>query len=250
MHVDEVEALAGERAAELRQRVRAQDEVRERAVPGTITDRPSGITLGGGGPGRPVRGWRTRLNEPGGSLPISRRVSIPTASSARACASAWSTTPPPNDHEYGTTIPTFIRARLPASREQSPTTAPASRSWASTEMPTPCRPPPRWKSFSPAQPEPRHEVLEVGHRGRRAAEHGGVERAAPRREQAERDEAAADLEAPVGNVLVRHLVAGDVQRRAEQQRERTRADERSQRRPGRDVQRDDHARIIAYAPRR
>ncbi len=92
----------------------------------------------------------------------------------------------------------------------------------------------------PAQPEPRHDVLEVGHRRRCAAEHGGIERAAPRGEQPERRETGADLEAPVGDVLVRHTVAGDVQRRAEQQRERARADDGSQRRPRGHVQRDDH----------
>lgn len=92
----------------------------------------------------------------------------------------------------------------------------------------------------PTRPEPRDEVLEIGQRRRGAAEHRGVGRAAASSQQGEREEAAADLEAPVRDVLVRHAVAGHVQGRAEQQRERPRADERSDRASGRHVQRDDH----------
>jgi hypothetical protein len=107
----------------------------------------------------------------------------------------------------------------------------------------------------PARPEPGHDVLEVGHRGGRAAEHRGVERAADGGEHPERHEAASDLEAAVGDVLVRHPVAGDMQRRPEQKCERARACARAQRGAGRHVQRDDHLVIFAppavrvYAPR-
>src|SRR4029453_1073057 len=75
---------------------------------GTITERPIGITSGGGSPWGPSRGWRTRVKLPGGSLPITSRTSCPTWRSAAAWSSACSTTAPQNDHEYGTTIPTFI----------------------------------------------------------------------------------------------------------------------------------------------
>ena len=75
---------------------------------GTITDRPIGITSGGGSSWRPSRGWRTRVKLPGGSLPITSRTSCPSLRSAAAWSSACSTTAPQNDHEYGTTIPTFI----------------------------------------------------------------------------------------------------------------------------------------------
>ena len=75
---------------------------------GTITERPIGITSGGGSPWRPSRGWRTRVKLPGGSLPITSRTSCPSLRSAAAWSSACSTTAPQNDHEYGTTIPTFI----------------------------------------------------------------------------------------------------------------------------------------------
>jgi divalent metal cation (Fe/Co/Zn/Cd) transporter len=37
-------------------------------------------------------------------------TSWPSARSASACSSACSTTPPQKDHEYGTTMPTFIAA--------------------------------------------------------------------------------------------------------------------------------------------
>ncbi len=75
---------------------------------GTITDRPTGITSGGGSPWRPTRGCSARVNWPGGSLPITRRVSMPSPRSASAWSSACSTTAPQKDHENGTTIPTFI----------------------------------------------------------------------------------------------------------------------------------------------
>src|SRR5215470_11488688 len=134
-------------------------------LPGTITDRPSGITLDGGGPGRPWRGWRIRLNEPGGSFPISSRVSIPTASSARACATAWSTTPPPKDHEYGTTMPTFIGARLPTAREQEPSDRAGQHELLLHRHADAVAAAAAMKDLLPARTEPRPEMLEVGHRG-------------------------------------------------------------------------------------
>ena len=79
---------------------------------GTITERPTGMTFGGGLPCRPTRGCRARVNCPGGSLPMIRRTSCPSSSSAAACASACSTTAPQNDQENGTTIPIFTTRRL------------------------------------------------------------------------------------------------------------------------------------------
>src|SRR6266404_2558587 len=81
---------------------------------GTITERPIGMTSGGGGPSRPCRGCSERVNWPGGSLPISVFTSQPCARSASDCSSACSTTAPQKDHEYGTTIPTFIAAIIVA----------------------------------------------------------------------------------------------------------------------------------------
>jgi hypothetical protein len=104
------------------------------------------------------------------------------------------------------------------------------------------------KELLAAGTEPGHDVLEIGHGRRGAAEHGGIQRAAPSGEQAKHDEAAADLEAPVGNVLVRYAVAGHVEGRPEQQGERPGADERTGSPSDRDMERDDHPRMIAYAP--
>ena len=52
------------------------------------------------------------MNWPGGSFPITSRTSWPSSRSAAACSSACSTTAPQKDHENGTTIPTFISARV------------------------------------------------------------------------------------------------------------------------------------------
>ena len=83
-------------------------------------------------------------------------------------------------------------------------------------------------------------MLEIGHGRRGAAEHSGVQRPSPGSEQTQRDEAAADLEAAIRNVLVRHPVAGDVEGRPEQEGERTRAEKRTGSATDRNVERDDH----------
>jgi len=160
---------------------------------------------------------------------------------------SWSTTPPPNDHEYGTTMPTFIRARLPASCEEQTDHGSGDHELRVRGDPAGMASAATVEELLAAGPKPGHDVLEVRHRGSRAAEHGGVEEPAPRREQAERHETAADLEAPVGDVLVRHLVARDVQGRTKHDGKRPRADERTQSGAGCDVQRDDHIPMIAYA---
>jgi hypothetical protein len=101
----------------------------------------------------------------------------------------------------------------------------------------------------PAGTEPRHDVLEIRHGRCGAADHSGVQRPSAGGEQAQNDEAAADLEAAIRNVLMRHLVACDVEGRPEQEGERTRAEKRADRAADRNVERDDHDRMIAYAPR-
>src|SRR5579885_2466741 len=77
---------------------------------GTMTERPIGITSGGGGPSRPWRGCSVRVNCPGGSFPMIVLTSRPLRRRASDCSSACSTTAPQKDHEYGTTMPTFIAA--------------------------------------------------------------------------------------------------------------------------------------------
>jgi hypothetical protein len=98
-----------------------------------------------------------------------------------------------------------------------------------------------------ARPKPRDDVLEIRHGRRGAAQDCGIERTAAGSEQPERKDAAADLEALVVDVLVRHLVTRHVEQRPEEQSERPGADERAQCAAGRDVQRDDHRAMIAYA---
>ena len=70
--------------------------------------RPTGITSGGGSSWRPWRGCSARVNVPGGSFPITILTSWPRARSASDLSSACSSTAPQNDHENGTTMPTFI----------------------------------------------------------------------------------------------------------------------------------------------
>jgi hypothetical protein len=137
-------------------------------------------------------------------------------------------------------MPTFIRARLPASREQQSHDRAGEQKLRLGRDAAAVSSADAVEERFAAHPEPGREVLQIGHRRRRSAEHGGVERAPPGGEQAESDEAAGDLEVLVVDVLVRHLVACDVQRGAEEQGQRSRADESAERTTSGDVQRDDH----------
>jgi hypothetical protein len=67
--------------------------------------------------------------------------------------------------------------------------------------------------------KPGHQVLEIRHGSRDAAHHGSVERPSPRGEHGQREKAASDLKALVGDVLMRHQVACDMKERAEEERE-------------------------------
>ncbi len=84
------------------------------AFAGTITDRPTGSTYSGGRVWRPCFGWSNQVSRPGGSCPMTRRASWPSRRNARAWWSACSWTPPQNDQEYGTTIPTFTLQPYPS----------------------------------------------------------------------------------------------------------------------------------------
>ncbi len=117
-------------------------------------------------------------------------------------------------------MPTFTGARLPASAEEQADERAGEQELRLGRHPGAVAAPAAVEDLLPAGTKPRHDVLEVGHRGSHAAEHGRVERATPRGEQSERGQAAADLEAPVWNVLVRHAVPRDMERRPEQKRER------------------------------
>ena len=144
VHVDEVEALAGEHAAHPRYRARAQDEVRERAVAGHdhraaerdhAGRRRAWPALARVEDAAERAGWVVADQEPcldpdrleGAGL----RVGMVDDAAAER---------PRVRHDDPDLHPGRGYRRRASTR---PRTAPASRSCASTEMPTPCRPPPR-----------------------------------------------------------------------------------------------------------
>ena len=189
VHVDEIEALARERTAQLRQRVRAQDEVRERAVAGH-DHRPAERDH--------VR--RRRSRPPGARVEDAaeraRRI-VPDQQArldpdVRQCArlrlgvvdDAAAERPRVRHHDPDLHPRRGYRRR--ASR--SPRTAPASRSCASTRHSGTVTPGAAMEELLAAHPQPRHEVLEVGRRRRRdrRARPGRTGRAAPRAGRARR----------------------------------------------------------------
>lgn len=145
-------------------------------------------------------------------------------------------------------MPTFTGARLPPTPEQQADDRPGQQQLRLRRGPCAVRPAAAMEDLLPSRAQPRRDVLEIGHRRSGGAEHGRIEESASRGQHRERHEAAAELEAAVGDVLVRHSVAGDVERRTQQERERTRPHESSGGAAQRDVEGDDHDRMIAYAP--
>ena len=71
-----------------------------------------------------------------------------------------------------------------------------------------------------AGPKRGEDVLEIGRRRGEGADGRGVERPAARGQQPDTGDAARDLEAPAGDVLMRNAVAEQMRRRAEQERPR------------------------------
>jgi hypothetical protein len=133
-------------------------------------------------------------------------------------------------------MPTFIEARLPPAREQQAYDRTRDQELGPGGNASTVSPAAAVEEQLAARPEPGHDVLEIGHRTRGAAEYGRVEEATARGQHAERGDPAADLEALVGDVLVRHSVGRDVECRAQQERERARPHERSGGTAERDVQ--------------
>jgi len=87
------------------------------------------------------------------------------------------------------------------------------------------------EKLAPARTQPRTDVLEIGRGGRGGPERGGIERAAPAREQGHPDYAGSDLEATIGDVLVRHPIGSETEQRTEGQRGEPRAGQRTERTP-------------------
>ena len=108
MQVEDVEALLGEDPLQPEGDCGLRQMFGSEPLAGTITVRPTGITSDGGSSWRPWRGCSARVNVPGGSFPITILTSWPRARSASDLSSACSSTAPQNDHENGTTMPTFI----------------------------------------------------------------------------------------------------------------------------------------------
>ena len=62
VQVEDVEALALERAPDAEVRARREHDFGSEPFAGTITERPTGMTFAGGWSWRPTRGWSARVN--------------------------------------------------------------------------------------------------------------------------------------------------------------------------------------------
>src|SRR5215472_10369989 len=110
---------------------------------------------------------------------------MPMAASARPCASAWSTTPPPKDHEYGTTIPTFIRARLQASPEEPAQCHAREEKLRLHRHAGAVSAAAAMEDLLSPRTEPREDVLEIRRRAGSRSEHHRIEQATAGRQQAD-----------------------------------------------------------------
>jgi hypothetical protein len=99
---------------------------------------------------------------------------------------------------------------------------------------------PAVKELAAVRTQPRKNVLEIGRGSRCGPKRGRIERPMAEREQRQTEEAAANLEATIGDVLVRHPITGQMQRRTEGEGGEPRACQRTQRSTRRDMERDDH----------
>src|SRR5262245_31061231 len=148
--VDEVEALARERPTELRHRMRAEDEVRERSVAGHDHRAPERDHAGRRRPGPP----RPRVEdaaEGAGRVVPDQQTGLDPERLERArlrlgvVDDAAAERPGVRNDDAD-----LHRGRGYRRRASSrPRIVPARRSCASAEIPAPWEPPPRWKSFSP-----------------------------------------------------------------------------------------------------
>ena|SRR5215218_4185409 len=110
---------------------------------------------------------------------------------------------------------------------------------------------PTVEELAAAGTQPSKHVLEVGCAGRGGPERRRIERAAAEGEQSKDEQSASDLEAAIGDVLVRYPITGQMQRRTESERGEPRAGERTERTACRHVKRDDHdrAHIVRWLAR-
>jgi hypothetical protein len=99
---------------------------------------------------------------------------------------------------------------------------------------------PAVKELAAVRAQPGKDVLEIGRGSRCGPNRGRIERPMTECEQRQTEEAAANLEATIGDVLMRHPITGQVQRRTEDKGGEPRACQRTQRSTRRDMKRDDH----------
>jgi hypothetical protein len=97
------------------------------------------------------------------------------------------------------------------------------------------------KELATAGPWEPQDVFEVGTGSRERAGHCGIEWPARGGEQQDGTDPGADLEASVGDVLVRHSIPREVKEQSERQRAEPRAEKRTAGCPSRDMKGDDHA---------
>jgi hypothetical protein len=101
------------------------------------------------------------------------------------------------------------------------------------------------EELAPAGPREAKDMLEVRRgSGERPAD-SRIERSAHGGEEQDCSDARADLEAAVGDVLVRHPVSREVEQQPERQRAESRIDERAAGRTGGDVEGNDQAATLA-----
>ncbi len=95
------------------------------------------------------------------------------------------------------------------------------RGYAAASVPT--AQPVAGEELATAWPREAKDVFEVRKRGREGARDGGIERSARSAEEQDARDARTDLEGAVGDVLVRHAIAGEVKEQPERQRSEPRA---------------------------
>jgi hypothetical protein len=101
------------------------------------------------------------------------------------------------------------------------------------------------EELATAWPREAKDVFEVRKRSRERARDGGIERSARSPEEQDARDARTDLEGAVGDVLVRHAIAGEVKEQPERQRSEPRAHECATGRACRDVEGDDQVATLA-----
>jgi hypothetical protein len=102
-----------------------------------------------------------------------------------------------------------------------------------------------WEELPSARARQPKEVLEVGSRSGEGAGHRRVEGSAHRGEEQDCGDARAGLEAAVGDVTVRHPIAGEVEEHSEWQRAEPGTDKCAADSTGRNVKGDDQAASLA-----